>query len=457
MALKRKTIFALLAVACCWLTAAAGVRAASAVAPGTVDRSFGDRGTVSSWSKKYFGNSDPVGPVGEDMVVGPEDEIFVLQSLQECQTGCRVRFFVQRYLPDGKLDGSFGREGAGDEVVVDTGPRPPAGGPPSFGSLDLGPRGEPVLATADQSDVVLFRFDRSGHLARGFGEGGAVHIDLGGVESGPRLAVLPDERIVVAAGSAGPRGKFVALVRLLPDGEMDPGFGGMTAAGRRGWTMTRGRFPGAVGLWGSGAIALAGPRCCTPLTVKSVYTARRRSDGSPAPAGRRAQGQWRFLRVGRRAWVSSVIPLPGGKLYLVGGTKRGLFAVRLRPSGQLDKSFGRGGRAFFSKMAAGASPAVADASQRLYVAGQHYSGEEYSPPFGVLARLTSRGRHDLGWGIRASGYAYTGWVTDPLALDFQSDGSLVVFGELAFECIRSCLLPGWSLTRVHTGPSPARR
>lgn len=459
MTLKRQRITVLLTVAaCCWLMAAAGARAATAGAPGTVDRSFGIGGTVSVWSEKYFGASDPIGPVGEDMVVGPEDEIFVLQSMQGCQqAGCRIRFFLQRYLPDGKLDEGFGREGVGEEVVVDAEPRPVTVERSSFGSLAVGSRGEPVLATTDQGDIVLFRFDRSGRLSPGFGEGGTVRIDFGGAESGPLPAILPDERIVVAGGVATARGRFVGLARLLPDGEADPGFGPVTTAGRRGRTMIRGRFPGALATWRSGAIALAGSRCCTPASVRSVFTARRRSDGSLPPAASRAHRLWRFLRVGKRARVTSVLPLPGGKLYLVGATGPSAFAVRLRASGRLDGSFGRGGRVSFPQMAAGASPAVADAAQRLYVTGYHRPSEEYVPPFGVLARVTSRGRHDLGWGIRASGYSYLNGVTQPLALDFQSDGKLVVFGEQAFECIRSCRLPGWALTRVHAGPSPRRR
>ncbi|HKH64900.1 MAG TPA: hypothetical protein VKA35_05510 [Solirubrobacterales bacterium] len=458
MALKRQTIFALVTmVACCWPVAAAGARATPAGAPGTVDRSFGNEGTVAFGPERYP-PSNEIQPVGEDMVVGPEDEIFVLQSLQGCQTtGCRVRFFVQRYLPDGRLDESFGREGASDEVVVETKPEPITRERSSFGSLAVGSRGEPVLATADQGDIVLFRFDRFGRLVPRFGEGGAARIDSGGVASGPRLAVLPDERIVVAGGVAAARGKFVVLARLLPNGQADPGFGPITTAGRRGWTMIPGRFPGALAAWGSGAIALAGSRCCVPASVRSVYTARRRSDGSLPTAARRAQRPWRFLRVGKHARVSSVIPLPGGKLYLVGATRERPFAVRMRASGRLDRSFGRGGRVFFPKMEAGASPAVADAAERLYVTGRHHRAEEYSAPLGVLARTTSRGRHDLRWGTKATGYSYLGGVTQPLALDFQSDGKLVVFGEQAYECIRSCLQPGWALTRVHADPSPCRR
>jgi uncharacterized delta-60 repeat protein len=458
MMLARKAKVALaVAMACsCWLPATARAHAALEEAPGTVDPSFGIAGVVDVPSHQVYPPSGPTGPIAEDMVIGPDDEILVLESLQECQIACRVRFFVQRYLPDGKLDQSFGREGVSDEAVVDTFLKPTLIGRFSFGSLAVGPSGEPVLATTDQGDIALFRFNRSGRLAPDFGSGGAVRIDFGGVESRPQVAVLADERIVVAGGSAdGPR-TFVVLARLRPDGEFDPGFGGGSAPGLLGRTVTPGRFPGAIALWDGGSIALAGAGCCGPATLRSVYTARRRSDGSLPSIERRLHRPWRYLRVGRRAWVSSVLPLPRGRLYLVGGTGRALFAARLRPSGRLDKTFGRGGWTYFPKMSPGASPAVVDAARRLYVAGYRYPGEEYAVNIGFLARTTPRGRRDLNWGSRSSGYAYLSQVHEPLALGFQSNGGLVAFGESAYECIRSCRLPGWALTRVYTGSSPSR-
>jgi len=155
--------------------------------------------------------------------------------------------------------------------------------------------------------------------------------------------------------------------------------------------------------------------------------------------------------------VSSVILLPGGKLYVVGGSGANLFAARLRPSGRLDGSFGRRGLVRFPDISSGASPAVADAARRLYVGGIRYPGYEYSPNRGIVARVTARGRHDGGWGIRWAGYSYLRSITEPLALGFQSDGKLVAFGEYAYECIRTCYLPGWALTRVFAGPNPKRR
>jgi|GEM_PF-2969726 len=456
MALRQSITAVLFATLCCWLGATGGARAAEG-SPGAVDPSFGVGGVAAQAPRQLFPPNGANGPIGEDMVVGPDDEIFLLLSLQECEITCRIRFFLQRYLPDGTLDETFGREGTSAQVVVNAEERLDPIERFSFGSLAVGSRGEPVVATAEGGDLILFRFDRSGNLAQGFGTAGMLDLDFGGSETRPQVAVLPDERIVVASGSLRGRRSFAILARLLPDGNLDPTFGEGPGARRLGWTKVGGRPPGALAVGGGGAIALAGGRCCSPAEVKSVYVGRRRSDGGPSNVVPRRWRPWRHLRVGPRAWVSSVIALPGGKLDVVGGSGANLFAARLRPSGRLDRSFGRRGLVRFPEILSGASPAVADAHRRLYVAGVRYPGYEYAPYRGIIARVTARGRHDGGWGNRIAGYARLRSITEPLALGFQSDGKLVAFGEYAYECIRTCYLPGWALTRVFTGPNPGRR
>ncbi len=456
MALERvpKKAGLLVVLACClWLAAIAGAQAASGKTPGSLDPGFGNGGlVVQPWPPVTSS-----GTHGIDMAIGPEDEVFVLQSFWDCQgDDCRVEFFIQHYLADGALDKSFGIDGFSEKAAVTAPLRSVLSRRGSYGSLAVGPSGEPVLAAADRGDLALFRFDRSGRLARSFGNEGAVHADFGGWESRPQLALLDDEQIIVAGKSVrGQRSRdLVVLARFQPNGELDPSFAakGPEKYGK-GWTAFRGT-PGALSLWGSGAIALAGPGCCTAKTQRSVYTTRRRRDGLLPQASH--SRPWRYLKVGPHAWVSAVVPLPKGGLYLVGSSEQGMFAARLRPSGRLDKSFGRGGIVRFSKMDAATSPAVADANRRLYAAGVRYSQEEYVPSAGRLARLTPRGRHDRNWGGNQPGYVSLPETSEPLALGFQSDGRLVVFGEEPVECIRSCRQPGWTLLRVFTAEPGSR-
>src|SRR6478735_8078813 len=81
---------------------------AALAAPGDVDRTFGRHGAAD-----VVGDPAAVSLAGEDMVVGANDEIYVLvSSIDPCPRGsCRGQFFVERFGPDGALDTSFGSGG----------------------------------------------------------------------------------------------------------------------------------------------------------------------------------------------------------------------------------------------------------------------------------------------------------------------------------------------------------
>jgi len=140
MALRQLPVAVLFVALCCWLGGTAGARAAEGP-PGAVDPSFGGGGVVAQPPRQLFPPNGAVGPIGEDMVVGPDDEIFLLLSLQECEITCRIRFVLQRYLPDGRLDVAFGREGTSTEVVVNAEEKLVPIERFSFGSLAVGPGG----------------------------------------------------------------------------------------------------------------------------------------------------------------------------------------------------------------------------------------------------------------------------------------------------------------------------
>lgn len=449
-----KRLVAVLALCCCGLLAAGAGQGLGKPAPGSIDPSFGFEGVITQ-PRTPIPSSGTYGPFGEDMAIGTEDDIFVLQSYRNCQVrNCTVEFFVQRFLPDGALDLSFGNEGSTERVAVSMllADNALLGGN-ALGSLAVDSTGEAVVATTSNGDVTLFRFDASGRLSTAFGSGGVVTSDFGGDESLPKVAIDRQGRIVVASGSAQGRffRSFVILARYFPDGALDPTFGtGLRESQGPGWLRIPGFKPGAVGISASGGLMVAGSRCCPGKTMSAVYSGRRSERGKPL-GGVTASRPWRYLKIGRNAWVSSVIPLRHGRVYLVGASGAKLFAARLQPSGRLDRRFGKRGLTWFPKMTSGASPALADAAGRLYVAGDRWGGEEYVPNRALLARLTVGGRHDLRWGHSPPGYArLTNWISNPLALGFQSNGRLVVFGEYSGDCIRGCLLPGRTLTRVFT-------
>jgi len=450
-----------LAVFVCGFLIVGSVGALAKAGPGKVDRDFGKRGLVvqpGPWAP-----DGPYGPYGEDMAVGPEDAIFLLQSYRSCaRETCSAELYVQRYTPDGVLDTSFGENGSSSKFTVAT--LPTEGrfyGAGLYGSLAVNPRGEPVVAATNGGDVTLLRFDRSGEPAGDFGGGdGVVTTDFGADVAKPQLAVSREGRIVVATEfwRVPEDGRAVILTRYTPEGDLDPSFGaGTPESTSAGWLAIKGSGPSAFTLSRGGGIVLAGRRCCSSANPFSAYVGRRKPDGRLL-APYTSSSPWRYLKVGTNARVRSVVALPKGKIYLVGNSSKGLFAARILASGRLDPTFGRAGVVRLKWMAVGVSPALADRAGRLYLAGRRSNGEAYMASRALVARLTRDGRLDRRWGHDPEGYApLPGRISDALAMEFQSSGRIVVFGEYSGDCVRTCPLPARILTRLFTGPASRSR
>jgi uncharacterized delta-60 repeat protein len=426
-------------------------------APGDIDSSFGKEGAVEQ--TEPLGSYSTFLPQSEDMAVGPEDRIFVLQGSRNCrERTCRIGFFIRRSLPDGELDSSFGAGGVSARVTV-TAPSSPytyAWGEP-FGSLAVDSAGRAVVAAADGGDVTLFRFDAAGRLDREFGGDGVITTDFGGGESGARIDVLDDGRIVLASGSwrESEGRSFVILARYEANGALDPSFGaGTPELQGAGWMAIPGFTPGGIQLSASGGITLAGPGCCGGEKRQVAYVGRRGPDGqllAPfAPAS-----PWKYIKVGKYARVSSVIALPRGRTYVVGHSNRGVFAARILPSGRPDPAFRGDGVVWFREMTVGRTAAVVDQGGHLYVGLHSGDREEFDPGEALLARLLWSGRADRSWGDDPPGYAkLPARFNDVLALAFQSSGKLVVLGASAGYCVRSCIPPRGILTRLFADPPP---
>jgi uncharacterized delta-60 repeat protein len=193
---------------------------------GTLDRSFGDGGVVRTMFAQC-------GCRAYDVAVQRDGRIVAV--------GWRFRygdaqdddlFAVARYLPDGRLDRSFSRDGLasidfgfGDDVAH---------------AVAVQPDGKIVVAGhgtrnryRTEDDFAFVRFRRDGALDRGFGGDGLVTVDFGGrrYDAAHALAVQPNGAIV-AAGSSGGReaAPGIALLRLRRDGSLDRTFG---SGGRR--------------------------------------------------------------------------------------------------------------------------------------------------------------------------------------------------------------------------------
>jgi uncharacterized delta-60 repeat protein len=193
--------------------------AASALAaPGNYDRSFGDGGVVAV---KHFDAG--FRELSSHIAVGPEGDTYLLR----CVGGCGNSVVVTRYLPDGKVDTSYGIGGT----------TPALGGiegNTNEAAIAVDSEGRAVVASVLRQGLVLARLNPDGSADRGFSGGGVEsRIECGC--QGLHVAVDSSGRIVVDGRSTftdygeGPYAlrstSTLFFLRYLADGRPDPSFG----------------------------------------------------------------------------------------------------------------------------------------------------------------------------------------------------------------------------------------
>jgi uncharacterized delta-60 repeat protein len=252
------------------------------------------------------------------------------------------------------------------------------------------------------SSILVTRFNPDGTLDRAFGPGDPVSPFGGQVrlnptnfgEDGTSIALQPDGKIVVAGTlSTGsfPFNVGIVLIRLLPDGSLDPSFGGGGASGGPGWIIPPiGGSPqvGRIALTPDGHI-LAG------CNVTQLFTlARFNADGSlDTTFGDRGTV---VTDVAANDGGARDLLLQGdGKLLVVpyGYPPVPSFLVmRFNPDGSPDAAFGAGGRATvdFGGLDAVSTSLSLTAGGSILVAGLPHP----SSPDAVVARLTPAGALD---------------------------------------------------------------
>lgn len=305
-------------------------------APG-LDRSYGQDGSLTV---------EPPPPAGykstyaADVAVAPAGAAYVVASVSPCPFPCgESASYLYRYLPSGALDSAFGGGGA---VRLE--------GAANW-RVGVDDRDRPLLVGMVENGLRAFRYTAAGALDSGFGPGGSV--SLAGREGFLRsVAAAPGGRILlVESGSLeGGEGEFGAvrahrlhLVRLLPDGRLDPRFG---HRGELGLDLP-GEFDAGVAFANRGAMLIGGTGCCgDPISVTRV-SVRGAVDTRFDAVAARSLGRLSGLggdMVGNESSLGAVVPRPHGGLDLFGGDGLGAgFELRLRGDGRLATGFGRRG------------------------------------------------------------------------------------------------------------------
>jgi uncharacterized delta-60 repeat protein len=433
-------------------------------APGDLDASFGTGGLVTHTS---FSVND-----GGNLLAFQSDGKIVLAGYVLVGPAERTRFAVARFDANGMPDPTFG----GDGVVrtrFRTGPRcleqarsvlvRPGGTIVAIGSSSC-PRSEPRAGS--DSLFAVASFEPDGSLTPSFGTGGKVLTNFGSAArcsaSGEAAALVADGTVVVA-GTASCRSidpRF-ALARYLPDGSLDPSFGGNGKV-RTNLTPQEDRLSDVL-IQPDGKIVASGTAAYWVVEIPDALESRAalvryESDGSLDPTfgggdgkvttsfhsrlcpganesyGIALQADGRIVEGGSAACSATVGAAPHPRWVL----------ARYRSDGRLDRTFGRDGRVvtIWSAETWGDwmwGGVAVQPNGRILAAGT--AGRNISRF--TVARYRPTGRLDPSFGddgrVRTtfgSGPACGDGVWD--AAEIQPDGRIVVAG--GGGCLRSFVM-----------------
>ncbi len=269
--------------------------------PGSLDQTFGSGGKVIGGNITNVFNIY-TGVEKLDVALQTDGKIVVAGTVNN-------RFAVFRFNADGSPDAAFGTNGS---AIIDIYP----GFGSSANALAIQPDGKIVVAGStnipggslvNQSDFAVVRFNTNGSLDTSFGNGnGKIALNGGSIDRVTEIVLQPDGKILFTGdlldrrGSQIYVGRFLYAMRLNPNGALDESFG-------NGGTASAPSFnePGSP---------------CTQFCGDNSQSLALQPDG-------------KVIVIGNVTGYNATLSL-----------YKGLGIVRFLPNGQLDNSFGTGGR-----------------------------------------------------------------------------------------------------------------
>jgi uncharacterized delta-60 repeat protein len=392
--------------------------AAAATQVGLLDSAFGGDGRVTTDLSAAVPTEDGI----SDVAVQPDGKI-IAAGLRNSSTDQWMA--IARYLPDGRLDKTFGGGGVAlthfrggafaREVALQPDGKIVAAGDTWIGS----PRFVSAFAVA--------RFNSDGTLDKTFSTDGRVRTPIGDDDSYAfALALQSDGRIVVGGGATEAGASVFAIARYTADGSLDGSFG----AG--GTTTTSFGTPEAwasdVAVQADGdivAVGIAG----SAQNGSAIALARYGSDGS-ADATFGTGGIVTTSFGDAQAQGSGLTLQPDGKI-VVGGTDASgdFLLVRYQTDGSLDPTFAGDGmrRVSFSVGRGGASDVSIEPDGTIVAVGSPGPGDD---TFFAVARLATDGSLDQRFS--GDGKVLTSFRVgaSAAAVAIGPDGAIVVGGRV---------------------------
>jgi uncharacterized delta-60 repeat protein len=389
---------------------------------GALDPGFGTGGKVIT----DFGASE----TADLVAIQPDGKIVVAGNIFDPSTGSQD-FLVARYNADGSLDTSFG---AGGKVTTDFGGLDLASGVALLHNGDLVVVGGTItFSPTINADVALVRYNADGSLDTSFGTGGKVITDFGGFDvTSAGVAVLPNGDLAVGGYTADPSFSVFdfLLVRYNKDGSLDQGFGtgGKVTTDFGGLDVSTGIAAGPNGM-----IVLAGyTDKASSGSDFDFALARYNADGSlDTSFGTSGKVTTDF---GGLDFASEVALLPNGDIVVAGWTQtssptfRADFALaRYNADGSLDQGFGTGGLVTtdFGRNDFAYGLAVRP-DGTIVVAGG--SADSFGIGDFALARYNADGSLDQGFGTGGLVTTDFGGADTAIAVAFEPDGDIVAVG-----------------------------
>ncbi len=306
---------------------------------GTLDPSFSSDGRQTT----SIGETSPA----QDVAVDADGRILVVGATTASPSS-PSRFALVRYLPDGSLDPAFGADG-----VVVTGFEPQSA--EAF-AISVQPDGKIVVAgsvraprSADYA-FALARYQADGSLDTSFGTQGRV-ITSFGIDSSIAKAVGqgPNGTIVLAGyrlrftENEALEGLGFALARYTSEGELDDTFG---LDGKVTTTFGGGGAASSLAIQADGQVVAAGTTSLEAGSNRNFALARYDVDGALDPDFGVGGIVTTDFDSGDDV-ASGVVMTPDGKIVAAGTAQKDhpTFALaRYLPDGNLDPTFGKGGR-----------------------------------------------------------------------------------------------------------------
>lgn len=364
---------------------------------GSRDPSFGDNGFVRTSFTEFYGMLAEF-DVANEVLLQPDGRIVVVGEMSDFGrpiSDVDYNFAIARYLPDGRLDPSFGE---GGKVVTDFGAYEGAEAAallPDGRLVVVGTRRVPGASDSTAGNFAVAVYTDEGKLDTRFGGDGRVTTSFGAAEEAGAVLVLPREKRILAAGSSN--GDF-ALAAYRLDGTLDHSFGD-----RGRLTLDLGGNEGVESIAMQRARRFVVGGTTTKGGASEFALVRFRADGKLDRSFNKDGIV--TTKLGDRVSLGDVVALRCGDLIVAGTTvqpdaggsaRADLALVRYRWNGKLNRHFGSGGKATasFGESEYGYGGAVLP-DGRIVVVGKHWFWDVEEQP--LVAVFSAGQSSKLNW------------------------------------------------------------